>query len=59
LAGLPLLGAGRINVVADSPCGHVRTNVDLPLGAGVPVDADAGTLDVIKPSCLPRARAAH
>ncbi len=46
-------------MVADSPCGHVRTNVDLPLGARVPVDADAGTLDVIKPSCLPRARAAH
>lgn len=41
-------------VVADFPCGHVRNNVTLPLGARVTLDADAGTLEVIEPSCLPR-----
>jgi muramoyltetrapeptide carboxypeptidase LdcA involved in peptidoglycan recycling len=46
-------------VVADFPCGHVRNNVTLPLGARVTLDADAGTLEVIEPSCLPRAPAAH
>jgi muramoyltetrapeptide carboxypeptidase LdcA involved in peptidoglycan recycling len=46
-------------VVADFPCGHVRDNVTLPLGARVTLDADAGTLEVIEPSCLPRSPAAH
>ncbi len=46
-------------VVADFPCGHVRNNVTLPLGARVTLDADAGTLEVIEPSCLPRSPAAH
>jgi len=46
-------------VVADFPCGHVRNNVTLPLGARVTLDADAGTLEVIEPSCLPRGPAAH
>lgn len=41
-------------VVADFPCGHVRDNVTLPLGALVTLDADAGTLEVIEPSCAAR-----
>jgi len=38
-------------VVADFPCGHVADNVTLPLGARVALDADAGTLEVLEPSC--------
>lgn len=41
-------------VVADFPCGHVRDNATLPLGARVALDADAGTLEVLEPSCTPR-----
>jgi muramoyltetrapeptide carboxypeptidase len=41
-------------VVADFPCGHVRDNATLPLGARVALDADAGTLDVLEPSCSSR-----
>jgi muramoyltetrapeptide carboxypeptidase len=41
-------------VVADFPCGHVRDNATLPLGARVTLDADAGTLEVIEPSCVRR-----
>lgn len=40
--------------VADFPCGHVRDNATLPLGAMVTLDADAGTLEVIEPSCVAR-----
>lgn len=42
-------------VVADFPCGHVRDNVTLPLGALVALDADAGTLEVIEPTCVAKA----
>lgn len=38
-------------VVADFPCGHVADNATLPLGARVVLDADAGTLTVVEPSC--------
>jgi len=38
-------------VVADFPCGHVADNVTLPLGARVALDATAGTLTVVEPSC--------
>lgn len=38
-------------VVADFPCGHVADNATLPLGARVALDADAGTLEVLEPSC--------
>ncbi len=41
-------------VVADFPCGHVADNATLPLGARVTLDADAGTLEVIEPSCVRR-----
>jgi muramoyltetrapeptide carboxypeptidase len=38
-------------VVADFPCGHVADNATLPLGATVVLDADAGTLTVVEPTC--------
>lgn len=38
--------------VADFPCGHVRDNATLPLGARVTLDADAGTLTVVEPTCM-------
>jgi hypothetical protein len=38
-------------VVADFPCGHVADNATLPLGARVVLDADAGTLTVVEPTC--------
>jgi muramoyltetrapeptide carboxypeptidase len=41
-------------VVADFPCGHVRVNVTLPLGARVTLDADLGTLEILEPSCVRR-----
>ncbi|GEM_PF-79857 len=41
-------------VIADFPCGHVADNATLPLGARVALDADAGTLTVLEPTCLPR-----
>lgn len=40
-------------VVTDFPCGHVADNATLPLGARMALDADAGTLTVIEPSCSP------
>lgn len=39
-------------VVADFPCGHVADNVTLPLGARVSLDTDAGTLEVVEPTCV-------
>lgn len=38
------LGALGIPVVADVPSGHLDDNLELPLGAEVELDADAGTL---------------
>ncbi len=38
-------------VVADFPCGHVADNATLPLGARVTLDAIAGTLTVVEPTC--------
>jgi len=49
----------RCPVVADFPCGHVADNATLPLGARVTLDADAGTLEVVEPTCVPRAPAGH
>ena len=43
-------------VMADFPCGHVADNVTLPLGARVALDADAGTLTILEPSCGPPGR---
>ena len=40
-------------VVANFPCGHVADNATLPLGARVALDADAGTLEVLEPTCSP------
>ena len=40
-------------VVANFPCGHVADNATLPLGARVALDADAGTLEVLEPTCAP------
>ena len=40
-------------VVANFPCGHVADNATLPLGARVALDADAGTLEVLEPTCTP------
>ena len=40
-------------VVANFPCGHVTDNATLPLGARVALDADAGTLEVLEPTCTP------
>jgi muramoyltetrapeptide carboxypeptidase len=38
------LGKLKIPVVAGMPSGHIRDNLELPLGAEVSVDADAGVL---------------
>lgn len=44
-------------VVADFPCGHVADNATLPLGIRVALDADAGTLEILEPSCVRRPQA--
>jgi len=43
-------------VVANFPCGHVADNATLPLGARVTLDADAGTLTILEPTCGPPRR---
>ncbi len=45
-----LSGLG-IPVAAGVPAGHVDDNLELPLGAPVRLDADAGTLRFLEPAC--------
>ncbi len=46
------LGSLQIPVVAGVPAGHVQDNLELPLGALVSVDADAGRLEFREPAAM-------
>jgi len=44
------LGGLGIPVVSGVPAGHISDNLELPLGAEVSLDADAGVLEFLEPA---------